>query len=260
MKRLAWTVATLLLAVAANAETVKETVDRTLDVRPGALVVLTNVNGSIRISSWDQPRVHVVANKEVDADRDDAKDVLRELQVEISARDGGVVINTRYPKQTEGVGSILEWLLGHGINAKVEYEVTVPRTMNLQITDTNGRIHVADVTGSLELETTNGRIEAERCAGSMKASTTNGAIQAELVRVAKGQPMRFETTNGRIELKLPRDFAANVDAETTNGSIHTDVPITTTDSSRNSLRGTMNGGGTPLRLHTTNGGITISAI
>jgi hypothetical protein len=89
---------------------------------------------------------------------------------------------------------------------------------------TNGGIHLSDVAGRHDLETTNGKIEVTRCAGTVDAATTNGSIQAELMQVAKGQPMRFETTNGRTEVSVPSNFAADVDAATTNGSIKTDLP------------------------------------
>jgi DUF4097 and DUF4098 domain-containing protein YvlB len=96
-----------------------------------------------------------------------------------------------------------------------------------------------------------------RCAGSLDASTTNGSINAELTSVTRGHRLRFETTNGRISVALPASLAVDVDADTTNGSIRSDLPVATTRISRNSLRGTINGGGTPLELRTTNGGIEI---
>lgn len=256
MKKLLVLTLTLFLAGTAGAVTLTETIDRTLDVRPGATVALSNVNGRITISSWDQPRVRVLAKKEVDGDRDEAKDVMKELKVEIQQRDGGVVVTTHYPRRGDNT-SIFDWLLGNHVDAEVRYELTVPRTMNLDVRNTNGSIFLSGVDGRHELGTTNGKIEVERCGGSINASTTNGGIRAELMRVTKGQAMRLETTNGRIEIEVPKGLAADVDAGTTNGSIKTDLPITTTRFSRNSLRGTINGGGTPLRLRTTNGGIEI---
>lgn len=246
----------VLCAVPARAATLTEKIDRTFDVRPGAKVVLSNVNGGIKISSWDQPRVRVIAEKEVHADSDDVKAVLRDLRVELQPRDGGLVITTHYPKSGDN-GSIFDWLLGDNVSREVTYELMVPRTMSVEVANTNGTIRVSDVVGSHELETTNGKIEVSRCGGSLDASTTNGSIHAELVKVAKGAPLRFTTTNGAIEVKVPSDLAANVDAENTNGSIHSDLPVATTHFERNSLHGTINGGGTSLRLRTTNGGIAI---
>lgn len=252
--------ATFLIATAASAAELSETIDKTFDVRPGANLVLSNVNGRISIGSWDQPRVRVVAVKGVDGDRDEVQAALRELRVEMQPRDGGLVITTHYPKENKGVGSLLDWLTSDDVDAQVKYDITVPRTMNVEVSNTNGAIHLAGVTGTLELDTTNGKIEVAHCAGSLDASTTNGSITAELVRIAQGQPLRFETTNGRIEVSVPASAAANVDASTTNGSISSDLPVATTRTSSNSLRGTINGGGTTLRLRTTNGGISIKKI
>lgn len=252
--------ASLFIAVTAGAAELSETIDRTFDVRAGADFVLSNVNGKITISSWDQPKVRVVAHKEVDGDRDELKKALADLRVEMQPRNGGLVVTTHYPKESDGVSSIFSWLAGDHIDANVRYEVTVPRAMNVDVTNTNGGIHLTEVNGKHELDTTNGKIEVKRCSGSLDASTTNGGINAELVRVAQGQPLSFETTNGRIELALPAGMGADVDASTTNGSINSDLPVATKRIGSNSLRGTINGGGTSLRMRTTNGGISIRSI
>jgi Putative adhesin len=252
--------ATLLVATTAGAAELSETIDRTFDVRAGAKVVLSNVNGRITVTSWDQPRVRVIAKKEVDGDRDQLKQALKDLRVEMQPRDGGLVITTHYPKDEHGIASIFDWISGDHIDANVRYDITVPRTMNLDVSNTNGGIVLSDVTGAHELDTTNGKIEVSRCAGSLDASTTNGSIHAELLRVNKGQPLSFETTNGRIDVAVPANAAADIDASTTNGSISSDLPVTTTRTSSNSLHGTINGGGTSMRLRTTNGGITIRKI
>jgi hypothetical protein len=252
--------ATLCLAVTAGAAELSETIDRTFDVRAGADFVLSNVNGRITISAWDQPKVRVIAHKEVDGDRDAVKKALAELRVEMQPRDGGLVVITHYPKDQEGISSIFSWLAGDHIDANVRYDVTVPRSMNVDVTNTNGGIRLTGVAGKHELDTTNGKIEVERCSGSLDASTTNGSINAELLGIAPGQPLRFETTNGAIKLARPANAGATLDASTTNGSIDSDLPVATTRTSSNSLRGTINGGGTSLRMRTTNGGITIRSV
>jgi hypothetical protein len=255
----------LLLVLIAAASSVRgaelsENIDRTFNVKPGSSFVLTNVNGRVTVNSWDQPRVHVVARKEVEASSSVLKDVMRELQVEFQQRDGGLVVKTHMPKRTEGGTALFSWLTGDRVEAQVEYQITVPRTMNLDVETVNGAVLVTGVNGRHEVETTNGRIEIARCAGSIHASTTNGSIEAELLTVAKGQPLELETTNGRIEVSVPATLAVDVDADTMNGGVRTDLPISTTRVSRTSLRGTMNGGGAPLKLRTVNGGIAIKSI
>ncbi|HEX7706791.1 MAG TPA: DUF4097 family beta strand repeat-containing protein [Thermoanaerobaculia bacterium] len=247
----------VLLATTAGADSLTETIDRTFNVRAGSMVELSNVNGRVTVGSWDQPRVRVIARKQVKASSGDAEKILHALRVEMQPQDGGLVVNTHFPKRHSDGGTIFDWLLGNNVEANVQYDVTVPRNMNLTVRNTNGAIEVRQVDGKLKVGTTNGKIALEDCGGSLEASTTNGGIRADFRSVAPGQPFRLQTTNGRIEISLPQSIAADLDASTTNGSIRSDLPVTTTGMSRNTLRGTINGGGTPVRLRTTNGGISI---
>lgn len=256
-RKLLLTALTFIVATAVSGATRTERIDRTFAVKPGATVKLTNVNGRITVSAWDHPQVKVVAVKKVEADSDDIQEAMKALRVDFQPQNGGLVIDTHYPKENDGPGALFAWLLGDHVQAQVTYELMVPRSMNVDVSNTNGAIHLSDVAGTHELDTTNGKIEVARCAGSLDASTTNGSIHAELKKVNKGQPLRFETTNGRIEVQLPSDLAVDLDASTTNGDINSDLPVSATRTSRNSLRGSINGGGTSLRMRTTNGGIAI---
>ncbi len=240
--------AALAVAVTAFAERAQQPLDRTIDVRPNGTVSIENTNGRMTVSAWDEPRVRIRAIK-----RASSQDALNAIAIDIRQTGAGVAIVTRTPNSD---GNFLDMLFGNNGNASVDYDLTVPRQSNLKVDGTNGAITVSDIIGRIDLGTTNGRIEALRCGGSINASTTNGAIRAELVQATPSK-MEFETTNGSISLTVPPTFAANVTAETTNGSIRSDLPVTTHSFSRRELRGTLNGGGAQLDLHTTNGSIEI---
>jgi DUF4097 and DUF4098 domain-containing protein YvlB len=256
MRRLIIAALLTLAAASLHAETLSQTIDKTFDARPGATFALDNVNGHVNITSWDQPRIRVRAVKTVSR-ADNARGELNELRVEMTPRDGGVVVHTIYPKHA-GSG-FLDFLAGNwmGSDSKVEYDVTVPRSMSLELETTNGPIEVTGVSGTLKAETTNGHIQLERCAGNVDASTTNGGVRAELLTVDRSRTNRLETTNGKIVLTVPPSLAAEIDASTTNGSINSELPVTTHSIGHHSLRGTINGGGASLRLRTTNGSIEI---
>ena len=257
MRRTAVSLVLALIAATASASTLQESFDRTYDVRPGALMALANTNGRITVHAWDQPRVRIHADKRVEGSGDAAKEAMAALKIEVSSTGGGLRVLTRYPKQ--GADGFLDWMLGSHVNASVTYDITVPRTMDLDLDNTNGAIEVTDVRGSHKIDTTNGHIELARCGGDVEAETTNGGIEAELLDVTPGKSVRLETTNGRISLAAPPTLAAQIDAANTNGSINTEIPITSTRVSRHALRGTINGGGPELRLRTTNGSIEIRA-
>jgi DUF4097 and DUF4098 domain-containing protein YvlB len=258
-KRILLTAILTIAAAAVNASTLDEPFDRTFDVRPGAVFSLSNTNGHINIRAWDQPRIHIHAVKHVESrDADAARSAMKALTLTVSQPNGGLRIDTKYPKSNDG---ILEWIAGTSVNLSVTYEVVVPRTMNLQIENTNGGVEASDVSGSHRVETTNGHIRLARCAGDLDAETTNGGIEAELTSVTAGHVVRLETTNGAIRARLPRKLAASLDASTTNGGIESDLPVATRGKlEKHTLRGTINGGGPDLRLRTTNGSIHIQGI
>jgi DUF4097 and DUF4098 domain-containing protein YvlB len=256
MRRAALLLLVLFAAVAASAGTLTETVDRTFDARAGALVSVDNTNGSVTITSWDQPRIRVHAEKIVDrADDSEARDIMKQLHVVLAPRDGGLTVRTESPR-SNGMG-FWDVLFGHWVQAQVRYEITVPRSMSLDVSDVNGAVRVSGVTGVLKVGTTNGKIEMERCGGSIDASSTNGRVVADLVTVDAQRMSRFETTNGRVTVTVPATLRAEVDAATTNGHIDSYLPVLTHSSSRTALRGTVNGGGPKLKIRTTNGSIDI---
>ena len=254
--------AALVTAATAHGATLTEAFDKTYDVRPGAEVSLNNINGGITIAVWDQPRVRIVAEKKVKGDKSEVQEAMKELRIEVTAAAGGLNIKTHYPNESDGgIAGLFDLLQGRDdVDAQVTYQLTVPRSMNLDISNTNGGISVSDVSGRLELDTTNGKIETARCAGSLDASTTNGGISAEFTSVTRGADISASTTNGRITISVPRNFAGEIDAGTTNGAITTDLPVATRHVGDNRLRGTINGGGTPMKLRTTNGAIQIKAL
>ncbi len=258
MKNHILTALAMAAAVAASAATLQETFDRTFEVKSGSSFSLENTNGHITVRSWDQSRIRVVGEKRVESrDSDAARKAFAELRVEPSVNATGVHITTRYPKQN-GEG-LFDWLAGTNVSMAVNYEVTVPRAMNVDLENTNGSIDISDVHGSLHVSNTNGHIELLRCGGDVDAETTNGHVKAEMSDVSS-RGVRLETTNGRITVALPRALNARVDAETTNGRINTDLPISTTRFEKTSLRGTINGGGgADVKLRTTNGSIDIQA-
>ena len=250
-------VLSLFAAATAGASTLEETFDRTFDARSN--FTLTNTNGHINVRSWDQAKIQVHAVKKVKAgDADLAKKVMAELRIDPTVTADGVSINTIYPKRENG--GFFSWLAGEEVSMDVEYEITVPRSISLNLETTNGAIEVDSVKGSHRVTTTNGHIDLTRCSGDVEAETTNGGIKAELTDVNPGKSIRLETTNGRINVTLPKTIAARVDASTTNGSVNSYLPVTTTEMRNHRLRGTINGGGAAeLKLHTTNGSITIEA-
>lgn len=241
----------VLIGTAAQAETVQDTIEKTLPFAAGSRLEVSNTNGDIEVTTWDRDEIGIEARKKVKARDDDrAREAFENLKVVINDTAGGVTIQTEYPK---GKGS---WW--GGTSSSVSYSIQVPERADLLLDTVNGKIVVERVHGEIELETTNGGITAKDTGGSVSARTTNGSINVDLKEVTADEDMSFRTTNGSITLSMPGDMKANLSARTTNGSVQTDFPITIQGTFRkNRLDGEINGGGADIELKTTNGSIRI---
>ena len=252
IRRSAVLVAVLTLSsITADAETLEDTIEKTLPFAAGSLLQLSNTNGDVEITTWDRAEIQIKARKKVKSSNSDrARQAFEDLKVTINESSTGVTIETEYPK---GKGS---WWGGN--SASVNYYVQVPAEADLEIDTVNGKVEIEKVHGQLDLESTNGGVKVREAGGSVTARTTNGGIDVELRQVEVDENMDFRTTNGSITLALPAGVQANLTARTTNGSVQTDFPITIQGSFRkNRLDGEINGGGASIDLKTTNGSIRI---
>ena len=85
-------------------------------------------------------------------------------------------------------------------------------------------------------------------------------LDVDLARLA-GPGVKLSSTNGGIDLRLPSDSKATISARITNGGVSTNGLQMDPggQSSRRRLDGRLNGGGAPVDIEGTNGGIRISA-
>jgi DUF4097 and DUF4098 domain-containing protein YvlB len=262
-----------VLATAADAATLTQRFEKTFPFQAGALLELDNTNGGVVVEPWNRNEVQVVAEKKVKAGSDEkARELLGKLQIVAEPRGGGLRVETRFPKNGNG---LFDWMSGNGTSFNVNYTIRVPRQARLdlettngglnvkgtrgaaELESTNGQIAVQGVEGNLKLETTNGGIHAVDVAGAVTASTTNGGIEVSLRDLPDDSKLDFSTTNGGVTVKLPRDARLTLDADTTNGRINNSFDIDAKSSSKRHLSGDINGGGGLLKVSTTNGSITI---
>ena len=277
----------------------KEDFHKTFPLEPGGTVTIENSNGSIEIMGWEQNSVEVNGTKYAST-----KDLLDSLEVQMSGSPTSVRIRTTRPEVHFG-------------NAGVRYSLRVPKKVlldhiassngairvedlqgNASLRSSNGRIRVARVTGNVDAETSNGMIEvrdldgnanlhtsngaidAETAKGTFEAHTSNGRIEARLQDPAAGRPLRLESSNGHIDLRidgrllpdvrartsnsslmvyLPAETNARVQARTTHGSVMSDFDSLRREGGRREqdLDGTIGSGGPLIELESTNGAIKV---
>lgn len=243
----------------AAAVEIREKFEKTYDLRSGGEVVLSNTNGFVTVETWGKNTVRLEAVKKVKArSRRDAQAFMQRVKIRVERNRNRLVIETQYPKR-RGDRGFMSWMFGkHKPQVTVEYNLTVPEQVDLDLETVNGRVSVWDVEGQIELHTTNGGIEVEDVAGSVSASTVNGSVEVGVVDFDRNGEIRVKTVNGAIVTYFPDDIHAEIEASTVNGSIRTDFPLEVRGKWRpKRLRGSVGRGGAFIKLSTVNGSIKI---
>ena len=151
----------------------------------------------------------------------------------------------------------------------VSYELLVPRNTDLNLKAHNGGISIYGVRGRLEFETLNGGLHLSEIGGDVRGRTTNGGVHVTLAGTRwDGSGLDLITTNGGVHVSIADSYAANIETGTTNGGFHSNVPglsAPAKDDQNRYQRSTrvsasLNGGGAPIRVMTTNGGIHFNSI
>lgn len=210
---------------------------------PTGRVVIQNLYGNVEIVGWDRDEVMVQATKHSTDPRR-----LNDAQVIVDSSSELVSIRTQY------TGADAEH------PASVEYHIMVPRNANLEnIRLINGGLSISGVTGPVKASSVNGSIKAEKLSGQTELSTVNGSLEAGFQRLSKCYAISLNSVNGPIRLSLPSGAGATVTALNLSGGIDADFGRAWRSPTGHRLNATVNGGGTPIRLHNVNGGISIQS-
>lgn len=154
-------------------------------------------------------------------------------------------------------------------NWSVSYDIRVPNATNLRLFAHNGGISISSVDGTMDFETTNGGVSLSDVAGNVRGKTTNGGVNVELTGNSwRGEGLDVRTSNGGVHLSMPDTYAANVETGTVNGGFKSEISSLNV-ATENIVGGhqrrpttivqSINGGGAPIRVLTTNGGVKISS-
>jgi len=247
----------------------------------GRSINIYNANGKTRVLGEVRDDIEIRVHKSVRADCEDlATKLLDSIRIQNSATTDVLEIEVQIPRKCSR-------------HAVAHIELLVPRDMKVSLTSTNGKICleglersirarssngsvlIRGVTGDIDVTTanakvkcdntcghlrarsSNGKIEVACHHGSLDASTSNGVIRASIDELDE-VGVSLTTSNGRIVLELPDEPDADIDIRVENGHIRNDLEMV--DQTRDSdgrVRGRIGRGGTPIRLRTSNGTISL---
>jgi DUF4097 and DUF4098 domain-containing protein YvlB len=122
-----------------------------------------------------------------------------------------------------------------------------------------GSISAKDFRGPVRVETAGGGIKIANVNGKVEGSTSGGSISASFS--SPPEEVNLSTTGGGVTLRAPEKSAFNLDAHTSGGSVHSDLPVVTQGkASKHEVKGPVNGGGKLVVLRTNGGSIQVKRL
>lgn len=258
-----------------------EEVTKTFPISGRAKVKVQTDDGAVRVSTGDIKQVEVrVTYEGYKLDRD--------LRVSTTQNGDSIDISAK----TSG-----SWGMHFGVHhTNLRVEVHMPKDADLEVTTGDGGVDVDSIKGSLNVHTGDGHInvqgargdihlragdghvEGRELDGTLEVTTGDGHINVSgrfdslnlragdgsiTAKAATGSKVvsswTIHTGDGSVDLEIPGELQANLEASTNDGHISLGIPVTsegTFSSSR--VQGKLNGGGGQVSIRTGDGSIHLS--
>ena len=190
------------------------------------------------------------------------------------------------------------WHFSLGMIRRLHIEVRMPKDADLQVRTGDGSIKASNVTGNVDLHSGDGSLTVSALKGAIRMHTGDGSIEANdldgkceatsgdgrirlagrfdvlsarsgdgsvAVEAQHGSKLdsgwSVTSGDGSIDVAVPADLPANIEASSGDGHITSDIPITMEGvMSKSRIRGKMNGGGSTLTIHTGDGSIHLKQV
>ncbi len=266
-------------------------VERRFAVTGKPNLTIATFDGTIEIRAWDRPEVVVEVEKRA-AD----KTLVDAIQVKAEQSGNRIVVEALRPSTDTHSLRIGSRVIFGTVSPTARLTVSVPRECDLTARSGDGSITIERVSGRLELTTGDGSIRASDLGGALTAHSDDGSLRlidisgradvdtgdggieltgtlsavrartgdgSVTVRAEPGSATadmwEIRTGDGDVTVEVPDTLGAELDASTSDGSVSLEglTLAVTGGREQRSVRGTIAGGGRPLRIRTGSGSIHI---
>jgi len=257
-------------------------VTKTFTVNGHASVHVLTDDGAVRVSTGDVQQVEIrVVYTGYKLDKD--------LQVETSQTGNSVEVTAK---------SRMNWSMFGVHHTSLRVEVHMPKDADLTVNTGDGSVEADSITGNLDIQTGDGHIAVQGAKGNIRLKSGDGHIEGRgldgradittgdghvniegrfdalniktgdgsvTARADKGStvssPWNIHTGDGSVDLDLPGEMQANLDASTHDGRISLGIPVMVEGTfSSTKIFGKMNGGGQPIVVRTGDGSIRLNKV
>jgi DUF4097 and DUF4098 domain-containing protein YvlB len=214
-----------------SANSAEETVQKRFKAESVRSIQSTTDSGSIRVlpveSGPDEIRVQATKTLHGAESADTLKSLLAEVTVQAELVNGALVLSAKNPADFEK----------RNISVVIDYVVTVPPRLAVDLRTGSGAISVRGVQGGSKLHSDYGSIDLRDVGANLDVSTNSGSVSIEQALNTTG--IAAKSSYGNIDL---RQVAGSIAAETDSGS------VTVNDAERAGS----------IKLHSGYGNVTVS--
>jgi Putative adhesin len=134
---------------------------------------------------------------------------------------------------------------------------------NLRIKSGDGQVNITNADGAIDAHTSDGNLSVDGLFHALALHTSDGTLDLSLREGTKlAGASTIQSSDGSVTIRVPRNFAADLNVHTSDGHVDCSLPLTmdhyqSGGEQGHELRGKLNGGGTPLTIHTSDGNVKI---
>ena len=146
-------------------------------------------------------------------------------------------------------------------------DVTLDHTSgDLHIKSGDGHVKITDADGAIDARTSDGSLTVDGVFHVLALHTSDGQLDLNLRQGTKlTEASSIQSSDGSVTLRVPQNFTADLSVHTSDGHVDCTLPLTmdhyqSGGGDGHELHGKLNGGGTPLTIHTSDGNVRIAQL
>ena len=224
--------------------------EQSVDASKKPVVTINHSFGLLNISPWEKQQVMVKALLLVSSSIDDseAQQLADEIEIVIEGDEDEIVIETKYPEHEEEYSgyevelsvTVPEWsslntrnsfgsLVITGILGSIESDIRYGNALvqdcgnDLDMKGKYGSITILGIEGDVEVSSGFGGVYVADVKGNQRVSNKFGEVKAQAD--PEGGAITLHNEFGKVELYVPQEIDAEVQANTEFGSIRSDLPL-----------------------------------
>jgi len=211
---------------------------------------LSAVAGSINIIGTDIDSVYVTGTKKIisNISQTDADNRLSALDINATSNSTEFSVETDQPQETEG----RQYL--------VDYEITIPSGLALNIIQVAGSIEVESIYNSVDITSVSGDIDLSDIHGNIVAGNVSGSIDVSC-EILPGGVVSLSNVTGSLILTIPTNTSATFQANIVSGDIELhNLVLNNSVILNSSVTGILGAGNGSILLQGTSGAIDVIGI